>query len=235
MTSHVPAFIKEAYSNDKELHATSNGLLHFSVHNAGEINLPEGVLVAMDPLVTVQTRPFSERVGKGRFPVLLSVARLEKSGEQRLAFAMVRFREEPVIQWQLATFVGDDADQLREDEYIGYGVDSGTGSFMSGATAELLAGASDRLQKRFSAQIQKAMQDTYIDTWSWANIDLDETDNNNVVAFSSGWGDGVYPSYFGYGESARLCCLVTDFQLVSQPDEEGSSPGQAKKWWQFWK
>ncbi len=42
---------------------------------------------------------------------------------------------------------------------------------------------------------------------------VDEESQANVIAFSSGWGDGIYPTYFGYDEQGNVVCAVTDFQL----------------------
>jgi hypothetical protein len=36
----------------------------------------------------------------------------------------------------------------------------------------------------------------------------------NLIAFSSGWGDGGYPSFFGYDSHDHLACLVTDFGVL---------------------
>ncbi|MDB9527506.1 DUF4241 domain-containing protein [Oscillatoria sp. CS-180] len=47
----------------------------------------------------------------------------------------------------------------------------------------------------------------------WANFCIDENTGANVVAFNSGWGDGGYASYWGYGADGEIACLVTDFEL----------------------
>ena len=36
----------------------------------------------------------------------------------------------------------------------------------------------------------------------------------NLIAFSSGWGDGSYASFFGYDAHDNLVCLVTDFRVL---------------------
>jgi hypothetical protein len=36
----------------------------------------------------------------------------------------------------------------------------------------------------------------------------------NVVMFSSGEGEGFYPSYFGIDEEGDICTLVTDFRII---------------------
>ncbi len=42
----------------------------------------------------------------------------------------------------------------------------------------------------------------------------------NVIACFSGYGDGFYPSWWGYDEAKGICALVTDFfVLVAEMDE----------------
>lgn len=55
------------------------------------------------------------------------------------------------------------------------------------------------------------MEKNVADTRDWCNFQIDSS--HNIIAFSSGLGDGVYPSYFGYDENNEICCLVTDFGL----------------------
>ena len=38
----------------------------------------------------------------------------------------------------------------------------------------------------------------------------------NIIAFSSGWGDGMYPSYLALDGSGRPVAVVTDFQVLDQ-------------------
>ena len=45
---------------------------------------------------------------------------------------------------------------------------------------------------------------------------MDETTGVNIIAFSSGWGDGCYPSYWGYDAADQRVALVTDFGVLDQ-------------------
>jgi hypothetical protein len=58
----------------------------------------------------------------------------------------------------------------------------------------------------------------------WADIDRDSKSDLHLIAFSSGCGDGYYASYWGYGDSGEIACLLTDFGLLGQPT---SRPGGA--------
>jgi hypothetical protein len=37
-----------------------------------------------------------------------------------------------------------------------------------------------------------------------------------VISFSSGFGDGFYPSYMAFDEDGRMVALVTDFGVVQE-------------------
>ena len=55
------------------------------------------------------------------------------------------------------------------------------------------------------------MDKTYRPTWSWSNLKLPDA---NLVAFSSGCGDGVYASYGGFDANGKVAIVLTDFGLV---------------------
>jgi len=59
-------------------------------------------------------------------------------------------------------------------------------------------------------------------------------DEGNCVAFSSGWGDGVYASYFGYSTAHDVVCLVTDFDVLWREDFPEADRPKRKPWWKFW-
>lgn len=62
------------------------------------------------------------------------------------------------------------------------------------------------------------MEKTYVNTWSWVNLEMDPETNANLIAFSSGLGDGCYASYFGFDEKHNPMILVTDFGVFSDDE-----------------
>ena len=82
----------------------------------------------------------------------------------------------------------------------------------------------------------KALDATYSHTRSWAQLDLDPPNEVNVVAFSSGIGDGLYPTYFGFKEETPVC-VMTEFILLDSQQEtaEEWAAKSSHRWWQFWK
>lgn len=47
----------------------------------------------------------------------------------------------------------------------------------------------------------------------WACIQVSDRTQANIIAFSTGCGDGAYASYWGYDEAENLVSLVSDFAL----------------------
>lgn len=189
---------------------TEIGRVVLRLRAAGELTVTSGRVVACDPLVLHETQPFTRAVPAGTFPVTLSVAHFE-DGDRRVAGAMLRFREGEAASWELALHPGEDASELGEGEIYGYPVDSGTGCFMDDETARLVNEHMD--EEEFADALDDEMERTYEDTWAWANIEFDPDSGANIVAFSTGVGDGLYASFFGLDAAGEVVCLVTDFSL----------------------
>ena len=43
---------------------------------------------------------------------------------------------------------------------------------------------------------------------------VDEATGANVITVSSGWGDGVYPTFVGFAADGTICGFVTDFLVI---------------------
>lgn len=67
---------------------------------------------------------------------------------------------------------------------------------------------------------------------AWANVRPDADREENIICFRSGFGDGSYPSFFGFDANGQVCQLVTDFGLFYDEPEEASG---SRRWWEFWK
>ncbi|WP_024295157.1 DUF4241 domain-containing protein [Lacrimispora indolis] len=181
----------------------------------GLLNLPTGKIVANDPLCIYETEPFEKAVKPGQYPVFLYVQHIQD--DRRVAFAEIRFTESSPVYFEPALIKGQDAEKLSEDEYYGYGVDSGTGGFMDELTCGEFTALIGTVDDGMIPELEKALDDSYVYTYSAANYNLPGTDNNLTV-FSSGYGDGCYASYWGYDKNHELCCLITDFDTID--DEE---------------
>jgi hypothetical protein len=175
----------------------TNGFGSFVLHltNVADLTISSGRLVACDGFVFAQS-PLAGKFPAGKFPVVLAVAQF--SNDQRVACAVVQFSSKPASRWN---FCGS------------YGVDSGTGSYLDAKAAALLE---KRLQKDPNGYLKiiADMEQRQVNTWSWANLTLDELTGLNQVLFSSGVGDGGYNCFVGYDDHGKPTKLVTDFQIL---------------------
>lgn len=178
----------------------------------GYLELPSGDLVACDPFVNPDATPFRAQLPRGRFPVVLSIA--ETGSDQRVAFAGLRFKPDAPITWEMMLAGNQDASTLKADEIFGYPVDSGTGCFMDRSAARALDQTMRENPDFFQTMIDE-MEKTYRHTWSWLDMKFADA---NLIAFSSGLGDGVYATYSGVDANGEICVLVTDFGAVAPED-----------------
>lgn len=173
-----------------------------------------GELVAADAFVSaINPGPFRQLVPAGFHPVFLAIAHLA-NGEQRVAYARVRFTTEQTVNWRAAIASEADESSVRIGQPWGYGVDSACGCFMS-ARAQKLS------EKRFADDPQFEMQvlrDMEANGGDWVDFRPSDECEDNVIAFSSGRGDGIYASCFGLDRNDQLTDLVTDFKVSNAPD-----------------
>jgi hypothetical protein len=194
----------------------------FQCLEIGQLVVTSGALAASDPFVFPNPPPFTQSIPAGRYPVSVAVACYGTGDErdERVAFARVELSNLPVVSWTMALTERQDSSGLEHDGYFGYGVDAGTGCFMDPIAGRLLADRMDREDEYFNVIID-GMQTTYRGTRSWFDCRPSSERDENIICFSSGWGDGSYPSFFGFSAEGRLCALVTDFFILSE--EENSA------------
>ena len=191
----------------------SLGDVRLARRKVADITLPSGRLVACDPFVCLDAKPLRLNLPVGVFPVLLSIAHV--GHDQRVAFASVQLSKEAPTSWIMLAAGDDDPATLKVNEIIGYGVDSGTGCFADIQAATALVERLNKENDFFETMIAE-MQKTYQDTWSWLDMKFGRT---NLVAFSSGYGDGVYATYAGLDADRRTAVVVTDFGVVDPPHD----------------
>ncbi len=179
-------------------------------HSVGDLLLTTGKLVACDPVVFPEAEHFDLLLPKGSFPVVLSVAML--GNDQRVAFAIIRFRNTAPVAWDILRVEGEDSSALKADDYFGYPVDAGIGCFMDAKAGRELQGLMKKNPNYYEV-LSAEMDKTYVHTWSWLNFKLGDG-LQNIVAFSSGFGDGVYATYAGFDADGEVSVVVTDFGVV---------------------
>lgn len=216
-------YLSEAFQDGLQIEDPDFGNITLQHHTLGDLVLTSGNVVACDPFVFPEAPPFVVQVFPGRYPVIVSVAVFAENNDQRVAYALLKLSEQMPVRWEMATCEGQDISKLKKNQIFCYPVDAGTGCFMDAEAGQRLQQGGDD-ETDFADRLMEAFDQTYAHTWSRANITIDAGTGANVIAFSSGWGDGCYASYWGYDEDNTIVCLVTDFGVLEHPlfaeDEE---------------
>ncbi|MER6349147.1 DUF4241 domain-containing protein [Streptomyces sp. NPDC001595] len=161
---------------------------------AGVLRLPSGSVMAADPATLREDdEPFTVRVPAGEYPVRIATMKWDDAEWGEDTAAMLRIRDEPTASWELAVRPGEDIRLLGDGEFYGFGVDSGTGAFLD-------ATGRDALAKAYEAEPALGER-TAVGT------------DANLIAYSSGMGDGSYPVWIGRGADGQVTCLVADMLI----------------------
>jgi hypothetical protein len=175
----------------------------------GDLTLSTGRIVASDGLVLYGAQPFTRSVSPGRYPLVLAVVQVNDDDE-RVGLAIIRFSSNRIARWEMATRKGQDPATLKADEFFGYPVDSGTGSFVDASVLPLIEEALDA-GVDFGGRLIHEMHPPEKARRHWLHV---QSSNGSLAIFSSGYGDGRYASYFGLDEAGNPAALVTDFGIV---------------------
>ncbi|MFF7287682.1 DUF4241 domain-containing protein [Streptomyces griseorubiginosus] len=196
------------------------GVIH--VAGGGELDLPTGQVVASDPFVYLGSgdiAPFTVSVPPGRYRVEAAVATLSRPDEPpadrphlRVAAARLVIRTEPTTTWELALRPDQDPAELGDDEFYGYGVDAGTGCFYDAAAEEAFP---EVQEDEDEGPLWDAFENS---DWSpGPHLVRSPSTGHTLVAFTSGWGDGFYPTWIGRSASGDVTCFLTDFFVAPDP------------------
>jgi hypothetical protein len=135
-----------------------------------------------------------------------------------VAAARLVIREEPSATWEMAVLPGQDASDLDDDGFFGYPVDGGTACFTDAQTLRTL----DDLEIPDSdgEDWMIVLGEDIGDSPESLAVLTDPSQNEApvVVGFSTGGGDGHYPTWVGRNGQGDITCFATDFMLAgAQP------------------
>ena len=192
-----------------------NEIRELECHHVGNLVVISGKLLACDPYYCPDTEPFAaELIPPGQYPVLLSIAHIGER-DQRVALAALLIDETLPVNWKIAVPSGID---VRGREEYSYCVDSAIGCFMDADAVAPFTPICEDYDDNTDPILQTMEKTGWHGTASWANVCVNEETGVNIIAFTSGWGDGGYPSYFGYDENEQIVCLITDFCVLEQKE-----------------
>ena len=209
----------EAYFTEKQIENATIDTLEI-----GKVNFPTGKILVCDPLIELEDAlPYIQTIPEGKYPVTISVMVSEEFGD-RYACAKVKINENKPLYYDLGVVGNEDLDEkLDEGEYFGFIVDAGMACILD---AQTQVAFSEYWSKRCEAEEDidpyndlfcDLLEENYKkhpkyqrDCGDWLNWTIPET-NLNIPIFASGWGDGVYPTYFSYDENGDVCGIYILF------------------------
>jgi len=192
-----------------------DGTMSARQHTIGTLILPSGQLIACDPSYLCSHDdivPFAKTLLPGTYPVTLALVDYlvgESSPSSLITCARIDFSSGTPTTWELAVLPDQDPRTLPLGRFFGFGVDCGMACFLDETTHQHLTGQQD--WDSFYRQLQRP----------WTDVPIDPTNGANLIAFTAGYGDGEYPSYWGVDDQGEICCFVTDFLvLVDNVEDE---------------
>lgn len=178
------------------------------VVDAGTVRMPSGRLIATDPgWIDDTVEPFETTVEPGDYRVELGVLRFEDDPDHvRVTAARLVVSPDPAVSWELALLPGQDPRLLGEDQFYGFGVDTGTDCFFDAA-------ARTAFEKILDIELdEEGLIDDVMGTKT--AVVPDPESGATLVAYSSGWGDGSYPTWIGRTASGEVACFVSDMLIL---------------------
>ena len=174
-------------------------------------------------------KPFIDKVPVGRFPLELLVIEVEED-HYRYAMARVRFSDHKSVVYREPLKGDEDLSEFEEGDFFGFGVDAGLASVMDAQVHKTLLAYDetfdegeenwydDVIAPAFEAS--RAQYPQYQDeATTWVQLPIPNTEFA-VPMFSSGWGDGAYPVYYGYDADGAIAELVVEFMDLKLTFEE---------------
>lgn len=158
-------------------------------------------------------------VPAGTFPTEAVVAEFP-DGSRIPAFAIVRISDLVPAQWTMALRDGDDVADFEEGEFPALGVDFGA---IGIADADAVHQFDGSVEANMIKQIDERLRSSPV-----AGGAITETSVVDVVAFTSGRGDGAYGVGWGMSDPVHPACLLVDFNIVENHLIAGA-PHQP--WW----
>lgn len=108
----------------------------------------------------------------------------------------------------MALTAGQDTILLDEGHFYGFGVDGGTGCFFDADALAAMGAIAEGSFETIAAVGIGGETAELVDPESGANL----------IAFSSGWGDGSYPTWIGRTADGRVACFVADMLILNKAE-----------------
>jgi hypothetical protein len=184
------------------------------VEQIATLAVPTGKIIACDPGYSASSvTAFTDMFPRGNWPFFLCGVMLTSS--DNVAYwlpigGFIRFHDSVPDHWRLALCPDQQLANLAEDEFWGFGVDSGRAGMMDAAA--LLSW--QQLKHSPEYQTQKTGRVDYSPP-RIENIPVPIPGGGaaNVVSFQAGYGDGAYPCFIGETPDEGIGILMMVFDV----------------------
>ncbi len=229
---------------DLEKYFTDKEISNYAVNSVelGEFTSTSGQLVAVDPLgfvVTEEDVPFFETAPVGIFKTFASFVELDNPDDDEkvnlIASYKIQFSDEKPTHYREALRGIEDLASLQEDEYFGFNTDSGLAAIFDKDAFPQITEIIDKIENeseesnlyddyfeaKFKENVSKNPQFQSEDG-DWINWEVPESKYKFPI-FQAGFGEGVYPVYYGYNSNNEIVALYIQFidaELEFEEDED---------------
>lgn len=208
-----------------------------AVLDIGPCSLPSGRILVRDPLVYLGSRkeqPYFQTVPPGTYPVEVAVVQPDDGDCARYAAVRVRFSDKRPTQFYEALTGDEELAELEEEDYFGFCVDAGLGCICDARAHRAFCDWSEQWEAQHPdgnlydgyfaplfAASYRAEPTFQREGGDWLNWCIPGTDYH-LPLFQTGFGDGVYPVYWGIAADESICQLVVqciDIALAYGPSD----------------
>lgn len=201
------------------------GKIDYYFHNKGykeyvecrrisDIDLPTGSIVVADPICMDGYEALNKKVKPGKYPVYLYLHYINQ--EAWVAFAEIRFAEQVPYAFKEAYTFTNKKVKIKKNEEVGYITSNHLMSFMDEKLANYLMGLNEKAKSYIWDQWDNILEMNQTSQYTTLNSVMDD---GNVVAFSSGYKDGIYGAYWGVDMMGKACSLIIDFRTLLGPED----------------
>lgn len=197
------------------------------VLDMGEVSFPSGEILVRDPLVWLRKdeKPYLQSVSVGRYKLETLVIKIEEEHDRYMA-TRVKFTDKKPIIYQEALRGDEDLSSVQEGSFFGFEVDAGLATIVDVQTKNVYCDFENRWYQEhpdkniyddFFAEVFRQNVLKYPlyqrEGGDWINFEIPGTELS-IPMIQSGFGDGVYPVYFGYDKNGHLCDVVMEYIFV---------------------
>lgn len=218
-----PVDLNEYFEN-KELHGVKT-----VCYPLGTVSLPTGELIGCDPLVYLDDNADSYyiKAPAGEFPVELCIVEPFNGDCARYAAMRIKYSDKRAVRYELALTGREDPNEIagfEDGDYFGFPVDAGLGCFCDREVQRAFTAFDDEMYEKndedfnlYDDYMAELFAESYKADPSWQreggdfiNFTVPGTEYHIPIC-NSGFGDGMYPVYWGYDEDGNICQTVMQF------------------------